>query len=151
TLAFSLSLLSSTSLLLSSLTQASPPLASSPLLLRKRMFSLNEAFDELWRKEPPFINVGQRQVANVQERKRMFSLNEAFDELWRKEPPFINVGQRQVANVQERKRMFSLNEAFDELWRKEPTFVYEKRLSLIETLRLAIVYISFMMDLLGNT
>ena len=58
-----------------------------------------------------------------------------------------------VANVRERKRMrmFSLNEAFDELWSKEPTFVYEKRLSRIETLRLTVVYISFMMDLLGNT
>ncbi|XP_015231965.1 PREDICTED: fer3-like protein [Cyprinodon variegatus] len=59
--------------------------------------------------------------------------------------------QRQAANVRERKRMFSLNEAFDELRRKVPTFAYEKRLSRIETLRLAIVYISFMMDLLENT
>ncbi|XP_008419982.1 pancreas transcription factor 1 subunit alpha [Poecilia reticulata] len=59
--------------------------------------------------------------------------------------------QRQAANVRERKRMFSLNEAFDELRRKVPTFAYEKRLSRIETLRLAIVYISFMMDLLDNT
>ncbi|CDQ80826.1 fer3-like protein [Oncorhynchus nerka] len=63
----------------------------------------------------------------------------------------INVGQRQAANVRERKRMFSLNEAFDELRRKVPTFAYEKRLSRIETLRLAIVYISFMTDLLENT
>ncbi|XP_054914889.1 fer3-like protein [Poeciliopsis prolifica] len=59
--------------------------------------------------------------------------------------------QRQAANVRERKRMFSLNEAFDALRRKVPTFAYEKRLSRIETLRLAIVYISFMMDLLENT
>ncbi|CAB1350612.1 unnamed protein product [Coregonus sp. 'balchen'] len=56
-----------------------------------------------------------------------------------------------AANVRERKRMFSLTEAFDELRRKVPTFVYEKRLSRIETLRLAIAYISFMTDLLGNT
>ncbi|KAF7221702.1 protein Fer3 [Nothobranchius furzeri] len=59
--------------------------------------------------------------------------------------------QRQAANVRERKRMFSLNEAFDELRRKVPTFAYEKRLSRIETLRLAIIYISFMKDLLENT
>ncbi|XP_028317672.1 fer3-like protein [Gouania willdenowi] len=64
---------------------------------------------------------------------------------------FINVVQRQAANVRERKRMFSLNEAFDKLRRKVPTFAYEKRLSRIETLRLAIVYISFMTDLLENT
>uniref|UniRef100_A0AAV2K8R7 BHLH domain-containing protein n=1 Tax=Knipowitschia caucasica TaxID=637954 RepID=A0AAV2K8R7_KNICA len=63
----------------------------------------------------------------------------------------INVVQRQAANVRERKRMFSLNEAFDELRRKVPTFAYEKRLSRIETLRLAIIYISFMRDLLENT
>ncbi|XP_019933715.2 fer3-like protein [Paralichthys olivaceus] len=63
----------------------------------------------------------------------------------------ITVVQRHAANVRERKRMFSLNEAFDELRRKVPTFAYEKRLSRIETLRLAIVYISFMTDLLENT
>lgn len=63
----------------------------------------------------------------------------------------ITVVQRQAANVRERRRMFSLNEAFDELRRKVPTFAYEKRLSRIETLRLAIVYISFMTDLLENT
>lgn len=58
--------------------------------------------------------------------------------------------QRRAANVRERRRMFSLNEAFDELRRKVPTFAYEKRLSRIETLRLAIVYISFMTELLGK-
>ncbi|XP_047460130.1 fer3-like protein [Mugil cephalus] len=63
----------------------------------------------------------------------------------------ITVVQRQAANVRERKRMFSLNEAFDELRGKVPTFAYEKRLSRIDTLRLAIVYISFMTDLLENT
>ncbi|XP_043089064.1 protein Fer3 [Puntigrus tetrazona] len=60
----------------------------------------------------------------------------------------ISSVQRQAANVRERKRMFSLNEAFDRLRRKVPTFAYEKRLSRIETLRLAIVYISFMTDIL---
>ncbi|AWP21797.1 putative fer3-like protein [Scophthalmus maximus] len=63
----------------------------------------------------------------------------------------ITVVQRQAANVRERRRMFSLNEAFDELRGKVPTFAYEKRLSRIETLRLAIVYISFMTDLLETT
>lgn len=63
----------------------------------------------------------------------------------------ITVVQRQAANVRERRRMFSLNEAFDELRRKVPTFAYEKRLSRIDTLRLAIVYISFMTDLLQRS
>ncbi|XP_061737483.1 pancreas transcription factor 1 subunit alpha [Nerophis ophidion] len=62
----------------------------------------------------------------------------------------VTVVQRQAANVRERKRMFSLNEAFDALRRKVPTFAYEKRLSRIETLRLAMVYIAFMEDLLED-
>ncbi|XP_068828489.1 fer3-like protein [Capricornis sumatraensis] len=62
----------------------------------------------------------------------------------------ITSAQRRAANVRERKRMFSLNEAFDQLRRKVPTFAYEKRLSRIETLRLAIVYISFMTELLES-
>lgn len=59
-----------------------------------------------------------------------------------------NARQRKAANVRERKRMFHLNEAFDSLKTKVPTFNYEKRLSRIETLRLAMTYISFMSDLL---
>uniref|UniRef100_H3AZE5 Fer3 like bHLH transcription factor n=1 Tax=Latimeria chalumnae TaxID=7897 RepID=H3AZE5_LATCH len=62
----------------------------------------------------------------------------------------ISYAQRQAANIRERKRMFNLNEAFDQLRKKVPTFAYEKRLSRIETLRLAIVYISFMTDLLNS-
>ncbi|XP_053324095.1 fer3-like protein [Spea bombifrons] len=62
----------------------------------------------------------------------------------------INYVQRQAANIRERKRMFNLNEAFDLLRKKVPTFAYEKRLSRIETLRLAIVYISFMTELLNT-
>ncbi|XP_042551724.1 fer3-like protein [Dipodomys spectabilis] len=62
----------------------------------------------------------------------------------------ITYAQRQAANIRERKRMFNLNEAFDQLRRKVPTFAYEKRLSRIETLRLAIVYISFMTELLDS-
>lgn len=63
----------------------------------------------------------------------------------------ITYAQRQAANIRERKRMFSLNEAFDILRKKVPTFAYEKRLSRIETLRLAIVYISFMTELLTSS
>ncbi|CAG0892727.1 unnamed protein product [Cyprideis torosa] len=58
------------------------------------------------------------------------------------------LAQRRAANIRERRRMFNLNEAFDRLRRKVPTFAYEKRLSRIETLRLAITYISFMTELL---
>ncbi|XP_055688331.1 protein Fer3 isoform X2 [Lutzomyia longipalpis] len=62
-----------------------------------------------------------------------------------------SMAQRRAANIRERRRMFNLNEAFDKLRRKVPTFAYEKRLSRIETLRLAITYISFMTELLNGS
>lgn len=62
-----------------------------------------------------------------------------------------SLAQRRAANIRERRRMYNLNEAFDKLRRKVPTFAYEKRLSRIETLRLAITYISFMTELLSGT
>ena len=60
------------------------------------------------------------------------------------------LAQRRAANIRERRRMFNLNEAFDELRTRVPTFAYEKRLSRIETLRLAITYISFMADVVDG-
>lgn len=44
--------------------------------------------------------------------------------------------------------MINLNGAFDRLRRRVPSFPHEKRLSRIQTLRLAILYISFMTELL---
>lgn len=58
-----------------------------------------------------------------------------------------SLAQRRAANVRERRRMFNLNEAFDQLREIVPIFAYEKKLSRIETLRLAIVYIAFMTEL----
>ncbi|XP_064455007.1 neurogenin-3-like [Ornithodoros turicata] len=60
------------------------------------------------------------------------------------------VAQRRAANIRERRRMFNLNSAFDKLRKKVPTFAYEKRLSRIETLRLAIMYIAFMTEVVGG-
>ncbi|PVD29800.1 hypothetical protein C0Q70_09057 [Pomacea canaliculata] len=56
--------------------------------------------------------------------------------------------QRCAANVRERKRMLNINSAFDELRCHVPTFPYEKRLSKIDTLRLAIAYIALLRDIL---
>lgn len=58
--------------------------------------------------------------------------------------------QRFAANVRERKRMLSINSAFEELRCHVPTFPYEKRLSKIDTLRLAIAYIALLKDLLQS-
>ncbi|XP_009698561.1 PREDICTED: protein atonal homolog 7-like [Cariama cristata] len=56
--------------------------------------------------------------------------------------------QRHAANVRERKRMLNINSAFDELRCHVPTFPYEKRLSKIDTLRLAIAYIALLGEIL---
>lgn len=60
------------------------------------------------------------------------------------------LAQRRAANIRERRRMFNLNAAFDRLRKKVPSFAYEKRLSRIETLKLAIMYIRFMDDLVND-
>ncbi|XP_021709107.1 helix-loop-helix protein 13 isoform X2 [Aedes aegypti] len=61
--------------------------------------------------------------------------------------------QRQQTNVRERKRVMrsapnGINSAFDELRVHVPTFPYEKRLSKIDTLRLAIAYIALLREVL---
>uniref|UniRef100_A0A8B9I999 BHLH domain-containing protein n=1 Tax=Anser brachyrhynchus TaxID=132585 RepID=A0A8B9I999_9AVES len=55
---------------------------------------------------------------------------------------------RRAANVRERKRMLNINSAFNELRCHVPTFPYEKRLSKIDTLRLAIAYIALLGEIL---
>ena len=57
---------------------------------------------------------------------------------------------RFAANVRERKRMMSINTGFEELRAHVPTFPYEKRLSKIDTLRLAIAYIALLRDILTS-
>jgi len=59
--------------------------------------------------------------------------------------------QRVAANIRERRRMCSLNAAFDRLRRRVPAFPHEKRLSRIQTLKLAIRYIAFMSQLVAAT
>ncbi|CAH1789006.1 unnamed protein product [Owenia fusiformis] len=65
----------------------------------------------------------------------------------RKRCPQQQVHQRHAANMRERKRMQSINEAFEGLRTHIPTLPYEKRLSKVDTLRLAIGYISFLGEL----
>uniref|UniRef100_A0A1B0EVA7 Putative basic helix-loop-helix transcription factor amos-like isoform x1 n=1 Tax=Lutzomyia longipalpis TaxID=7200 RepID=A0A1B0EVA7_LUTLO len=63
-------------------------------------------------------------------------------------------GEKTTTNIRERKRMLrsapngSINSAFDELRVHVPTFPYEKRLSKIDTLRLAIAYIALLREVL---
>ncbi|XP_020818465.1 pancreas transcription factor 1 subunit alpha isoform X2 [Drosophila serrata] len=55
--------------------------------------------------------------------------------------------QRQAANLRERRRMQSINEAFEGLRTHIPTLPYEKRLSKVDTLKLAISYITFLSEM----
>jgi len=59
--------------------------------------------------------------------------------------------QRQAANLRERRRMQSINEAFEGLRAHIPTLPYEKRLSKVDTLKLAIGYINFLSELTRGT
>ena len=68
----------------------------------------------------------------------------------RKRRRVITRDQRKAANVRERRRMYHLNEAFDDLRERVPTFAYEKKLSRIETLKLAVSYIQFMGEILTD-
>ncbi|XP_070566590.1 pancreas transcription factor 1 subunit alpha-like [Ptychodera flava] len=58
--------------------------------------------------------------------------------------------QRSAANQRERKRMQSINDAFEGLRTHIPTLPYEKRLSKVDTLRLAIGYIGFLSELVST-
>ena len=58
--------------------------------------------------------------------------------------------QRHAANLRERRRMQSINEAFEHLRKHIPTLPYEKKLSKVDTLRLAIGYINFLTELLNK-
>ena len=54
--------------------------------------------------------------------------------------------QRSAANVRERKRMQTINEAFDSLKDRIPLASQDRRLSKVDTLRLAIRYIHHLQD-----
>lgn len=60
--------------------------------------------------------------------------------------PQQQIQQRQAANMRERKRMQSINDAFEGLRAHIPTMPYEKRLSKVDTLKLAIGYINFLTE-----
>lgn len=52
--------------------------------------------------------------------------------------------------MRERRRMQSINDAFEGLRAHIPTLPYEKRLSKVDTLKLAIGYINFLSELLKS-
>ena len=58
--------------------------------------------------------------------------------------------QRQAANMRERRRMQSINDAFEGLRIQLPTLPYEKKISKVDTLKMAIAYINFLTDLLNK-
>ncbi|CAL8082440.1 unnamed protein product [Calicophoron daubneyi] len=86
-------------------------------------------------------------------------LDASFDEQFDNMHPFemctgSNSGTnglvRSGAKVRERRRMLSINSAFEALRNCLPTFPYERRISKIDTLRLAIAYLALLKDLCEN-
>ncbi len=59
--------------------------------------------------------------------------------------------KRIAANSRERKRMHTVNSAFDQLRELVPTYPSNRKLSKIDTLRLACTYIQDLVSLLHNT
>ncbi len=59
--------------------------------------------------------------------------------------------KRIAANKRERKRMHTVNSAFDQLRELVPTYPSNRKLSKIDTLRLACTYIQDLVSLLHNT
>ncbi len=59
--------------------------------------------------------------------------------------------KRIAANSRERKRMHTVNSAFDQLRDLVPTYPSNRKLSKIDTLRLACTYIQDLVSLLHNT
>lgn len=52
--------------------------------------------------------------------------------------------------MRERRRMQSINDAFEGLRLQLPTLPYEKKISKVDTLKMAISYINFLTDLLNK-
>lgn len=105
------------------------PYDSSPYLSVRTLRQQNDTLQ--YTQELPVQQNGQRRQMMKPKRKRI-----------------ITCEQRHAANIRERRRMVSLNDAFDILRRSVPTFSYEKKLSRIETLRLAITYMAFLSEIL---
>lgn len=61
------------------------------------------------------------------------------------------VHQRQAANMRERKRMKTINDAFECLRERIPVFGADKKLSKVDTLRLAVRYIQHLSDVLTSS
>lgn len=59
-----------------------------------------------------------------------------------------NMEKRKAANTRERKRMHTVNSAFDQLRELVPTYPSNRKLSKIDTLRLACTYIQDLVSIL---
>ena len=68
----------------------------------------------------------------------------------RKQNPVKRLHQRHAANMRERRRMRTINEAFEGLKCRVPSAKYDKKISKVDTLRLAIRYISHLSELVSS-
>ena len=106
-----------------------PTLSSSRTHNAPTMLSSRTYDAKLKRSRLPHSTLAARHASNtllrLRRRKRLRNMTQQLQ-------------QRQAANQRERKRMQSINEAFEGLRVCIPTLPYEKRLSKVDTLKLAI-------------
>ena len=139
------------------------PLYQSPNTNNHNLLSVKNVFGDSpldIRRSSEIIDrkTGERKQQLLQQQHSTFNIinnihpidnsnNNDLDEK-RTEPSYVRT--RSAANLRERRRMQCINEAFEGLRSHIPTLPYEKRLSKVDTLRLAICYINFLTELVGS-
>ncbi|KAH3721626.1 hypothetical protein DPMN_064562 [Dreissena polymorpha] len=117
-------------------------------------YSVDDYFDDF--SESSYSNTDDDSVytSNVFPNNTQYSYNQTkYGKCRRKRKKDVHfqLQQRHAANQRERRRMQSINDAFEGLRAHIPTLPYEKRLSKVDTLRLAIGYIGFLAEMLSAT
>lgn len=117
---------------------------------RRRMFNLNEAFDKL-RRKVRIIKMMQNWIYL----NYITWLHPLYSSTKSNFPTIsmaLKLHKLNIWSYLKRRKITKILNYFDLIRRLQvPTFAYEKRLSRIETLRLAITYIGFMTEILSGT
>ncbi|CAH8484363.1 unnamed protein product [Heterobilharzia americana] len=123
---------------------------NSPLLVQNTIENLNFSFNNSKHTTQNCTSsMGVHEINNIgSSHDGFFAVNANSDEGFT--GTLLYKELQSGAKVRERRRMFSINSAFEALRACLPTFPYEKRISKIDTLRLAIAYLALLKDLLAN-
>ncbi|KAL4221166.1 helix loop helix domain [Mactra antiquata] len=95
----------------------------------------------------------QRQRKNSESYNRRYGYSQTLSSLERsraRRRRLASTAQRKAANLREQRRMMNMKDAFKTLYECLPVLSYKKKMSRIEILRLAIVYIKFLQQLVDG-